>query len=76
MEIGRLDARFGAEVTGLDLSRPLDPATRSRINTLFVDNVVLCFRGQSFDRPEAFIRATGNLGRPMAPVVVSKGIPA
>ena len=23
MEIGRLDARFGVEVTGLDLSRPL-----------------------------------------------------
>ena len=58
-------------VTGLDLSRPLDPATRSRINTLFVDNVVLCFRGQSFDRPETFIRAAGNLGRPMAPVTAT-----
>jgi len=25
MDINRLDMRFGAEVTGLDLSRPLDP---------------------------------------------------
>ena len=71
MEINRLDARFGAEVTGLDLSLPLDVATRSRIDTLFVDNVVLCFRGQSFDRPEAFVRAAGNLGQPMAPVTAT-----
>ena len=41
MDINRLDARFGAEVTGLNLSRPLDAVTRSRINALFVDNVVL-----------------------------------
>ena len=58
MGVNQLDSRFGAEVTGLDLSRPLDPVTRSRVNDLFVDNVVLCFRGQSFDRPEAFIRAS------------------
>ena len=71
MDVNRLDARFGAEVTGLDLSRPLDSVTRTRINDLFVDNVVLCFRGQSFDRPEAFIRAAANLGRPMAPVTAT-----
>ena len=65
MNGNRLDSRFGAEGTGLDLSRPLDPAIRSKIDTIFVDNVVLCFRGQSFGRPEAFVRAVENLGRPM-----------
>ena len=65
MDINPLDSRFGAEVTGLDLSRPLDSVTRSRVNDLFVDNVVLCFRGQSFCRPEAFVRAAENLHRIM-----------
>ena len=75
MEINRLDSRFGAEVTGIDLSRPLDADTRSRINDVFVDNVVLCFRGQSFDRPEMFIRAAENLGRPMLPVTATWRLP-
>ena len=38
---------------------------RSRVNDLFVDNVVLCFRGQSFCRPEAFVRTAENLHRIM-----------
>ena len=75
MDINRLDARFGAVVTGLDLSRPLEAVTRSRIDDLFVDSVVLCFRRQSFDRPEAFIRAAENLGRPMAPVTATWRLP-
>ena len=75
MDINRLDSRFGAEVTGLDLSRPLDAVTHSRINALFVDNVVLCFHGQCFDRPETFIRAAENLGRPMAPVTATWRLP-
>ena len=65
MDVDRLDSRFGAEVTGLDLFRPLDSVTRSRVNDLFVDNVVLCFRGQSICRPEAFVRAAENLHRIM-----------
>ena len=75
MDIHRLDPRFGAEVTGLDLSRTLDSATRARINSIFVDNVVMCFRGQSFDRPETFVRAAENLGRPMAPVTATWRLP-
>ena len=65
MDINPLDSRFGTEVTGLDLSRPLDSVTRSRVNDLFVDNVVLCFRGQSICRPEAFVRAAEILHRIM-----------
>ena len=75
MDVNRLDSRFGAEVAGLDLSQPLDPVIKSKLNTVFVDNVVLCFRGQSFDRPEMFIRAVANLGRPMAPVTATFRLP-
>ena len=75
MDIKRLDARFGAEVTGLDLSRTLDPATRTRLGAVFVDNVVMCIRGQSFDRPEAFVRAAEHFGRPMAPVTATWRLP-
>lgn len=75
MEINRLDARFGAEVTGLDLSQPLDGDTIERINTAFIDNVVLCFRGQSFNQPERFVKAVGNLGEPMSPVTATYRLP-
>ena len=71
MDVNRLDSRFGAKVAGLDLSQPLDPVIKSKLNTVFVDNVVLCIRGQSFDRPEMLIRAVANLGRPMAPVTAT-----
>ena len=75
MEIGRLDARFGVEVAGLDLSRPLDASTRSKLSTVLADEVVLCFRSQSFERPETFVRAVENLGRPMAPVTATWRLP-
>ncbi len=38
---------FGAEVSGVDLTRPLDDATFERIATAFDDHSVLVFRGQA-----------------------------
>jgi len=75
MQINRLDARFGAEVVDVDLSHPLDPEAKSTLNTAFVDNVVICFRGQSFDQPDAFVRAVENPGRPMPPVTATYRLP-
>jgi taurine dioxygenase len=68
-------ARFGAEVTGIDLTRQLDTAGRKALNQAFVDNVVLCIRQQSFDRPDDFLLAVKNLGEPMPPVTATYRLP-
>ncbi len=50
--IAPLGATFAAEVTGLDLRRPLDEATRQRIYDAFVRYHVLCFRDQQLTQDE------------------------
>ena len=40
---------LGAEIVGLDVSRPLDPPTLARVRDAFQDHHLLCFRGQSLD---------------------------
>src|SRR5678816_2382749 len=42
-----LHSVFAAEVSGVDLSRPLDDATFERIAVAFDDHSVLVFRGQA-----------------------------
>lgn len=69
MDIVPLSDNLGAEVTGLNLACELDPNTREFINRAFVDNVVLCFRDQTFGNPGDFVRAARNLGEPMPPLV-------
>lgn len=75
MEISPLGANLGAEIIGLDLSRPLDNETRNRINRAFVYNIVLCFRAQSFSTPDDFVTAAKNLGDPMPPLVPTYILP-
>ncbi|MDX1484360.1 MAG: TauD/TfdA family dioxygenase [Alphaproteobacteria bacterium] len=75
MEIKSLNGPFGAEISGLDLARRLDPATRAAVTSAFGENVVLCFRGQSFARPEDFLAAVRNLGQPMPPVTATYRLP-
>lgn len=75
MEIKPLDGPFGAEISGLNLTQELDAATRAKVNSAFVDNVVLCFRGQSFKAPDDFLHAVENLGRPMPPVTATYCLP-
>ena len=48
MKISRLKEHIGAEVTGIDLRKPVDEATRKRLNDAAVDNVVLVIRDQKF----------------------------
>ncbi len=71
MEIRKLDAPFGAEIIGVDLSQPLDAETKAAVNKTFVDNVVVVFRDQTFDTPDAFIAAASQLGEPMPPVTAT-----
>jgi len=68
-------AKFGAEVTDLDISTTLDAETQAAINAAFVENVVLCFRGQHFETPDKFLTAVRNLGEPMPPVTATYRLP-
>ena len=44
--IAPLSAHTGAEVLGVDLTRPMDAALRTRLNHAFVEHSVLVFRNQ------------------------------
>ncbi len=52
MQVRPLTDFLGAEVTGIDLTLPLDAATKRQLYQLFVQNSVLVFRDQSFDPPQ------------------------
>lgn len=56
-------ALIGAEVRGLDLSRPLEPSTRARIHDLWMKHLVLVFPGQAVTDEQhiAFGRNFGEL---------------
>src|SRR5579875_635105 len=49
-----LSPHTGAEVRGLDLRHPIDPATRARLNAAFVAHAVLVFRDQHLTPAQLF----------------------
>ena len=59
---------LGAEIIGLDLGQPLDPATRDAVYDAFVRYHVLCFRDQALSKPQqiAFSEQFGTLERHIA----------
>jgi len=65
MQVRPLGARYGAEITGLDLSRPLDEATRRAVFDAFIRYNVICIRGQKLDPDQqiAFTEQFGTLER-------------
>ena len=48
----RLTSTLGAEITGLDLSRPVDAATRRALNDAWVEHAVLVIRDQKLTPPQ------------------------
>ena len=68
-EIVPLTEHIGAEVRGLDLSKPLDEATKKALHQAWLDHIVLIFRGQNLTQ-EQHMEATkifgepGHVGRP------------
>src|SRR5258708_4795304 len=52
---------LGAEVTGLDLSQPLDAGTKKALHDAWVKHAVLVIRGQKL-APVQFARAAGIFG--------------
>lgn len=59
-----LSSTIGAEIRGIDISGPLDPADVAAIRQAWLDHCVLLFRGQSLDanQQRAFVRNFGEPG--------------
>ena len=61
LRIEKLHAAIGAEVTGVDLARPLGDAEIAEIEAAWLEHIVLVFRGQELDQ-EAQLRFAGQFG--------------
>jgi len=63
LAVRRLSSSIGAEISGIDLSRPLDDATFKAIHDVWLANEVILFRGQSLDEDQqiAFAQRFGEL---------------
>ena len=51
-EASAITPGIGAEITGLDISQPLDKNTIARLKELFIRHLVLVFRDQVLSREE------------------------
>ena len=61
LAIAKLSTHTGAEVLGVDQTRPLLPAVRERLYQAFVEHSVLVVRDQRLDAPQ-FFAAMQNFG--------------
>jgi taurine dioxygenase len=63
ISVQRTDGGLGADISGVDLSRPLDLETFTAVEKAWLDNVVLRFRGQKLTDAQlvAFSRWFGDL---------------
>lgn len=57
-----LNPNIGVEVSGLDLSKEIDSATAKQLYQLWLDHLVLLFRGQKLTQKD-LLRFTKNFGR-------------
>jgi taurine dioxygenase len=64
MEVKPVTVTIGAEVTGVDLHRPLDDEQRQAIHDAFTRHLVLFFRNQELT-PDQQLAFAGNFGPPM-----------
>ncbi len=74
MQVNKLTEHIGAEVSGIDLCRPVDTETRQALNKAVVDNIALVIRDQSFT-PQQFLAAMTLFGEPMEPNDLDHSIP-
>ena len=64
MNITPLHPSLGAEITGVDLSKPIDASTREALTRALADHLALVFRGQSLT-PQQYLGAASLFGPPM-----------
>ena len=60
LQITKVKEHIGAIVTGIDLAKPIDAATRKKLYDAVVENVVLVIRGQAH-LTDAQVQAAGEL---------------
>ena len=58
-----LSSALGAEVSGVDLARPLDNDTTAEIRRAFLSHLVIFFRDQSLT-PKQYLRFARTMGEP------------
>src|SRR5262245_64114754 len=63
LEVKPLTLHIGAEISGVDLSRPLDATTRKAINEALLRWKVVFFRGQHLDH-QAHVAFARQMGEP------------
>jgi len=62
--VAPISSALGAEITGVDLRRPLDDATAAEIRRAFLEHLVVFFRGQDLDCA-AFLAFARRFGTPV-----------
>lgn len=68
LDVRPLSTALGAEVVGLDLTRPLEDAVVAAINAAFLEHQLLCFRSQPLP-PADFARLARYLGEPQLQLI-------
>ncbi len=64
MTVTPLHSSLGAEISGVDLSRPLDPATTEALSQALAEHLALVFHDQSLT-PDQYLAAVTAFGPPM-----------
>ena len=59
-----LHPSLGAEISGVDLGKPLDAETRDALQQALAEHLALVFHDQSLT-PEQYLAAVGAFGPPM-----------
>jgi taurine dioxygenase len=57
LEIVKLHPSLGAEIRGVDLTKPVDAETAAALRKAFDDNIVVVFRNQTLDEPQQLAAA-------------------
>ena len=52
IEVVKMHPALGAEIRGVDLSKPLDAQTAAEIRRAFDENIVVVARGQTLDEQQ------------------------
>src|SRR5579859_3079259 len=64
LQIKPLHPSLGAEISGIDLRKPIDDATRDALSRALAEHLALVFHGQSLT-PEQYLAASDVFGPPM-----------